>query len=760
MKLRTRLKRHDFVQERKSPKKHTFSIKGLPGYLVRRFRRQLFYAAILLIAFLALVPPATYLYFAKDLKDKQSIMSRNDTGLTLLTRDNEPFFTFYQPKKITYEPLASIPTVMQQAAVASEDKDFYNHSGFSIRGIARAFVVNLFAGKIVEGGSTITQELAKNAFLNANRNFLRKYQEIVLAAELDRRFSKQDILEVYLNSVYFGEGAFGIENAAQTYFGVSSSQLTLPQAAMLVGILPAPSAYSPLSNDPQRAINRRNTVLEAMADQQYITQQQADDAKVEPLNLNPSKISDGLNTLAPHFAIYVKNELIKKYGEERLIREGFKVQTTLNKTWQEEAERVVNRQVLRLKANNAGNGAAVAIDPKTGEIEAMVGSFDWDNEEYGKANMAVTPRQPGSSFKPLIYATALEEKLITPATIIEDNETTFPGGYKPHNYDKQYHGNVTVRRALSNSMNIPAVKVMDQVGVEQGLNKARQFGITTLGPASNYGLSLVLGAGEVKLLELTNAYAVFANQGMYHEPKSVLKIENKYGQQVDAKQQSFWDMFNPFKIFQINNNAKKVLDPAAAFLISSILSDNKSRAQVFGSSLTISRPAAVKTGTTDDYKDALTVGYTPSLVVGVWVGNNDNTAMDNIAGSLGAAPIWRSLMETFLAGTAVEYFSQPAFVVSERICLPGMAAYTEYFIAGTQTVSCGTSQITSNPTPTPLNSPTPTPTSRQDEPTPTPSPTPFALPTSRPFPTSAPAAPQPTSPPIFNIPQNQNGPAF
>lgn len=758
--MRTRLRRHDFANNQHPPKKRKFSLKKLPSYLLRRYRKQIFWAAILLIAFLALVPPATYLYFAKDLKDKQSIMSRNDTGLTLLTRDNEPFFTFYQPKKITYQPISAIPEVVQDATVASEDKDFYNHSGFSIRGIARAFVTNLFAGKIVEGGSTITQELAKNAFLSANRNYLRKYQEIVLAAELDRRFSKQDILEVYLNSVYFGEGAFGIENAAQAYFGISSSQLTLPQAAMLVGILPAPSAYSPVSNDPQRAINRRNIVLQLMADQGYITQEQANASQGEPLNLNPSKVSDGLNTLAPHFAIYVKNELIKKYGEERVVREGFKVKTTLNKSWQETAEQVVNNQVLRLKSNNAGNGAAVAIDPKTGEVEAMVGSFDWGNEQYGQTNMAVTPRQPGSSFKPIIYSTALEEKIVTPATIIEDTETTFPGGYKPHNYDKRYHGDVTVRRALSNSMNIPAVKVMQQVGVETGLNQAKQFGITTLGPASNYGLSLVLGSGEVKLLELTNAYAVFANEGVYHEPKSVLSIENKYGQRVDVQQKSFWDMFNPFKIFQGETNAKKVLDPAAAYLISSILSDNKARAQVFGSSLTLSRPAAVKTGTTDDYKDALTVGYTPSLVVGVWVGNNDNTAMDNIAGSLGAAPIWRNLMETFLAGTEVEYFSRPSFIISERICLPGMEPYTEYFIAGTQPVSCGSPQITQQATPTPAGSPTPTP-EQSPTPTPSPSPTPvqFSVPTPTPTPASGPAL-QPTPTPIFNIPQNPNGPAI
>lgn len=758
--MRTRLRQNDFVRNKHLPLKKRFHPKTLLMAFVKRYKRQLFYALILIIAFLALVPPATYLYFAKDLKDKQSIMSRNDTGLTLLTRDDEEFFTFYAPKKISYVPFSDIPQVMQEATIASEDKDFYEHPGFSVRGIARAFMTNLFAGKIVEGGSTITQELAKNAFLSANRNYLRKYQEVVLAAELNRRFSKQDILEVYLNSVYFGEGAFGIENAAQAYFGISANQLSLSQAALLVGLLPAPSAYSPLSNDPQIALNRRAIVLGEMVEEGYITQVQADTAAAEPLEFNPSQTSDGLNELAPHFAIYVRNELIKQYGEERIIREGFKVTTTLNKQWQETAERVVNNQVLRLRGNNAGNAAAVAIDPKTGEIQSMVGSYDWNNEEYGKTNMALSPRQPGSSFKPLIYAAALESKLITPATILQDNETTFPGGYKPKNYDKRYRGDVTVRRALANSLNIPAVTVMEEVGVSNGLSTAKKFGITSLKGESDYGLSLVLGSGEVKLLELTNAYAVFANQGTYHTPKYALKIVNKYGQNVDEKQKSFWDIFNPLRLFQADPDAKKVIDPAAAFLISSILSDNRARSEVFGGSLTLTRPAAVKTGTTDEYRDALTVGYTPSLVVGVWVGNNDNTAMDNIAGSMGAAPIWRSLMETFLSGEPVEQFTQPAFVVSQTTCPPGKASYTEFFLSGTEEYGCAKPTVTRIPSPTPLNSPTPSPTPTDEENDDDENNT--DLPT--PAPTTAVSVPTitivPTTPPIFNQPQNQQTPQF
>ena len=701
-----------------------FKIMPFLKNFIRRHRRLVFWAAIALLIVVLLVPPFTYLYFAKDLKDKQSIINRGKTGLTLQTRDGETFFTFYQPKEIKYVPLSEIPESMQKAVIATEDKNFYTNPGFSIRGMGRAFVVNLLAGRIVEGGSTITQELAKNAFLSSRRNFLRKYQEIVLAAELNRRFSKEDILEMYLNSVYFGEGAFGAENASLAYFGKSADELTLSESALLVGILPAPSAYSPLSNDDTNALRRQNIVLSEMVEDKYITPTEKETALSAELNYNPVKIDDN-NTMAPHFAIYVKNQLIEKYGEERIIRDGFQVKTTLDKDHQEYAETIVKNQVLGLKSNDASNAAAIAIDPKNGEIQVMVGSYDWNDEQYGKTNMAVIPRQPGSSFKPIIYSDALERKLITAASTLDDSPKNFEGYSKEKpllNYDKRFRGPVTVRRALANSLNIPAVEVMEKVGVSRGLDRAEKLGITTLG-AFNGRLSLVLGSGAVKLLELTNAYAVFANKGVHNQPKSVIEIKDKYGSTVDSAGRSgFFSFLNNLNIFE-PKTSQKVLSEDASFLISSILSDNRARGETFGGSLTINRTAAVKTGTTEDYRDALTVGYTPSLVVGVWVGNNDNSPMDNVAGSLGAAPIWRSLMNNFLLNTPIETFKKPTFVVAQPVCVSTTQTYTEYFIAGTQprNNSCNLPSPTLSLTPSPSVSPTPGPT---DQPTPTPTPTP------------------------------------
>ncbi len=713
----------NFFKKLRDVYKETKSLKAVFLYVVKTYRSQIFYTSILLIAITLLIPPLTYLYFARDLKDKDSIMNRSKTGLTLLDRENQPFFTFNQPKKFTYVPLVEIPDSIQQAVIATEDKNFYTNPGFSLRGIARAFLANLFAGRIVEGGSTITQELVKNALLSSSRNVLRKYQEIVLAYELNRRYSKKDILEMYLNSAYFGEGAFGVENAAQAYFGVHAKDLTLSQSSLLVGFLPAPSAFSPLSNNPEKALARRKIVLNEMVAEKYITQEHADQAVATEPVFNPVK-QEEVNVLAPHFALFVKDFLFKKYGEEKVIRDGFRVTTTLNSKWQEYAERVVKNRVLSLSGNNATNGSSVAIDPKTGQILVMVGSYDWSDEKFGRTNMALAPRQPGSSFKPIIYSNAFERRLITPITILQDKPTTFQGNYKPKNYDRTYRGPVTVRRALANSLNIPAVEVMDQVGVESGLDTARKLGITTLKDPSNYGLSLVLGSGEVKLIELTNAYAVFADKGKYHESKAVLEIKNKYDQNVDTKTVNFFSLFNPFTIFNSfdTSNSKDVLSEDVSFLISSILSDNKARSEVFGGALTISRPAAVKTGTTEDYRDALTIGYTPSLVVGVWVGNNDNTPMDNVAGSLGAAPIWKSLMETFLQGTPIETFQKPFNVVDVPICLSqgasnaSSSAYIEFFISGTQPdQSC----VTPSPSTLPTNSPSPT----KEEPTETPQPT-------------------------------------
>lgn len=690
---------------------------------------------------LLIIPLLTYLYFIFDLGSKEGIMNRKSEGVLLLDRNDKPFFSFYQAKNKKTIPLSTIPKSTQQAIVAIEDKDFYEHHGFSMRGIARSLLTDIKEERFAAGGSTITQQLVKNALLSPSKNLLRKYQEIILAIEIDRRFSKDDILEMYLNTVYFGEGAFGIEDASMTYFGKHAEDLTLGESALLAGILPAPSALSPLSGDRQQAFKRQDIVLKQMVQQGYITETQRQSAEQEQIAFNPQKAD--INVIAPHFALMVRDELIKQYGEQRVAQSGFKVKTTIDLDWQKYAEQAVANQVYNLRYNNTNNGAAVAMDPKTGEILALVGSKDWNDADNGKINMAVRPRQPGSSFKPIIYARALADNLITPATVLDDKPVTFPGGYKPKNYDGRYRGHVLARYALANSLNIPAVHVMEKVGVGNGIDEAAQLGIATLTEPSRYGLSLVLGAAEVPLIQMTDAYAVFANRGVRVSPTTILEIKDKHDK----------------TIFTYTPQPQQVLSPDVAFLISSILSDNKARAETFGNSLTISRPAAVKTGTTEDYRDALTIGYTPSLVVGVWVGNNDNTPMDSVAGSLGAAPIWRNLMQQFLAGSPVEQFNPPFGISKEMVCLDNglkaeyatSSAYMEYFLGGTApTQSCNLPSPTQIPTPTESPTPTPsgepTPTDDLQEPTLTPkkpTPTPQQLPTSIPTPTQG----------VINVPE-------
>ncbi|HSX40680.1 MAG TPA: PBP1A family penicillin-binding protein [Candidatus Saccharimonadales bacterium] len=637
-------------------------------------RTDILTALLGLIFFIGAIPILTYFYFAHDLTSKDRIMNSNDTGLVLLDRYNHPFFTFYQAKFKTNVSLSQISPNMQHAVIASEDKDFYTHPGFSISAIIRSSLADVKQGSAAYGGSTITQQLVKNALLTPNKSFLRKYQEIILAQEIERRYNKNEILEMYLNSVYFGEGAFGIEQAAQKFFGIHAKDLDVAQSSVLAALLPAPSQLSPISGDQNASRQHQLIVLGDMQNQGLITQDQEKAAENEKLVFQTQQPQD-INTLAPHFALMVRDELIQKYGEEEVARSGFKVKTTLNSDWQKFAENTVANQVAKLAANNAHNGAAVVLDPHTGEILSLVGSHDWDDQKFGKVNIALSPRQPGSSFKPIVYSRAFERDLITPATVLQDVPTTFPGNYKPHDYDGKFRGPVTARRALANSLNVPAVEVMQKVGLLDALSTAKRFGISTFSDPSNYGLSLVLGAGEVKLLELTDVYATFANKGERSKPVDILQIQDK----------------DNHTIYTFHPDPQRVISEDVAYLITSILSDNTARAEEFGNLLTISRPAAVKTGTTENFRDAWTLGYTPDLTIGVWVGNNDSAQMDNIAGSLGAAPIWRLLMEHFLYATPVKRFEVPSGVVSQLTCSfatgiksASTSGYLEYFIRGTE----------------------------------------------------------------------------
>jgi 1A family penicillin-binding protein len=645
--------------------------------------KELFISFLAITALIIFIPIFTYLYFANDLKTKDNIMNKNDTGVIFLDRNDKPFFTFYQARYRNVVPLTQIPKYMPESVIASEDKDFYRHSGFSLPSLFRALFLDLSHGKILYGGSTITQQLVKNALLNSKKNYLRKVQELILAQEIERRYSKDEILEMYLNSVYFGEGAFGIENASQNYFGKHVKDLSLSEQAFLTAILPSPSKLSPFTGDYKEAKIRQKIVLQKMYEQKYITEKEKNQAESEKLVFSPA--SDTINATAPHFALMIRDQLIKQYGEEIVARSGFKVKTTIDLTWQKEAEKAVADQVKNLRGDAVTNGAAVVMDPKTGDIKALVGSKDWYDKKFGTVNMATTPRSVGSSFKPIVYSAALEQRLITPATLLHDVPTTYPEGYRPVDFDRKFRGLVTVRRALSNSLNVPAVEVMKRVGLVGALEKAKELGVTSLKEPSYYGqgLSLVLGAGEVSLIEMTDAYATFANGGIRPQPRMILKITDKSNKTVYAPKVK----------------TESALQPEVAFLISSILSDNKARSEEFGNLLNISRPAAVKTGTAEDFKDALTLGYTPSLAIGVWVGNNDNTSMDSVAGSLGAAPIWKNLMEKFLANTPVEAFSPPSGIVQLTGCHNGqklalnqsviaspsaLTSASEFYIRGTE----------------------------------------------------------------------------
>lgn len=659
--------------------------KGIKGF-VQKWRRLPLWKKIFVIAWptaliLVFTAIVTTLMFAGALGSKEALMSRNRTGVTMTDRDGKVFYQFANARSDAYVPLSAIAPIAQKALISSEDKNFYNEPGFSVTGILSAFYQNIISSGQGGGGSTITQQLVKNALLSQDRNVLRKYQELVLSLEVERRYSKDEILEMYMNSAYFGEGAFGIQDAAQAYFGKDAKDLDAAQASMLIGVLPAPSAYSPISGDINKAKIRQDYVLGRMQEDGVLTAEQADGAKNQQLAYKEARADD--TPQAPHFALMVRDWLEQKYGEQQVAHSGFTVKTTLKLDYQAKAEEAVKKQVNNLRFNKVTNGSTVIMDPRSGEVLALVGSADWNNEQFGKLNMATAARQPGSSFKPIVYSTGIEDRDMTGATIFSDTPQTF-GTYQPKNYDLGYRGDVTLRRALANSLNIPAVEAMNKIGVQTVMNRAKDLGITTLTrPASEYGLPLALGAGQVKLTEMTSAYATLANQGNHPDTQLVMSIQDK----------------NKKEIYKEKPTSKRVFSEGTAFIMSSILSDNAARAEEFGSSLTVSnsRPVAVKTGTTDDYRDAWTMGYTPSLAIGVWIGNNDNSPMGAVAGSSGAAPIWRSLMQQILTGAAVEKFNQPSTVVSHAVCrnngalatAPGNNTYTEYFLSSTlPTATC------------------------------------------------------------------------
>ena len=636
-----------------------------------------------IVAFLILTPILTYAFYYNDIADQERLMNRNNTGIVLTDRGGEKFYSFGRAEHRKQVPLTDISDNVKNALIASEDKDFYTHSGFSVDGILRAVYGTVTSQSSYGGGSTLTQQLAKNTLLSDEKSFLRKYQELAISIAIEQRYSKDQILDMYLNSVFFGGTTFGIEDAAKTYYNKSPKDLDIAESAMLVGVLPAPNAYSPLTGNSAYARERQTTVLTRMVANKYITEAQKQAALAEQLAYAPQQDA-ATNGEAPHFAEMVLKQLNDTYGEEKVLRSGYQVTTTLDLPLQRQITANIANRMNYIQRNGGSNAAAVAIDPGSGEVRALVGSSDWNNPEWGKVNITTTARQPGSSFKPIYYGEALAQGLVTPATMIVDERTDF-GGYSPKNATNIYYGDISVRNALARSLNIPAVKVMQKVGVDNAIKTAQRMGISTLDTNKNYGLPLALGAAEVPLIEMTNAYAAFANQGQQYNRTLVKEIKDKFDS----------------SIYHANERSKQVVTPEAAYLISSILSDNTARAPIFGSSLTVpGRTAAVKTGTTDDQRDAWAIGYTPQLVVGVWVGNNDNQPMLN-GGSSMAGPIWVNTMRQALANVPNTPFPIPAGIVQKPVCYssgalansPGTNTYNEYFLASAlPTDTCNAAQ--------------------------------------------------------------------
>lgn len=607
----------------------------------------------------------------------QSTKVYDRTGKVLL-------YDIYGEEKRQIVSFEEISDNLKHAVLASEDSRFYQHGGVDILRTLKAIWIDILSQSKSQGGSTITQQLIKSTYLTNQKSIARKVREIVLSVELEKRYSKDQIFDWYLNAVPFGENAYGAEAAAQTYFNKPAADLTIAESALLTAILPSTTYYSPYGYHKDELFARKNIILEKMYEQGYITADELQAAKKEKLVFAEQTIS----IKAPDFVLYVKKYLDDKYGSDYLKEKGLRVYTSLDYDLQKYAEQVIKDSDKTNRAKNSNNSALVVIDPKTGEILALIGSKDYFADPYpegcddlGPGNCLFDPkydvatmgqRQPGSSFKPFVYATALK-KGYTPNTVVWDVKTEFnpncdPNGnletdiyglgcYHPQDYDGQNRGPVTLKQALGGSLNIPSVKTLYLAGIPDSLQTARDFGITTLTDVNNYGLSLVLGGGDVNLLEMTSAYGVFATEGLYTPPVSILRIEDSEGNIIE----------------QNSVKATKVLDTQVARQINNILSDNNNRAFIFGYNSPLYIPGyqvAAKTGTTQSFKDGWTMGYTPFAVVGVWTGNNNNTPTEDEGVGI-AAPMWNKVMTKIIEAHATETFTPPDPVTGRSQALMG-----------------------------------------------------------------------------------------
>lgn len=624
--------------------------------------------------------------FAFNLPSPDKIVRREGFSTKILDREGEVLYDIYAEQNRTPTSLENVPEHLRQATIAIEDKNFYKHQGFDPTGILRASFNIFFRGRL-QGGSTLTQQLVKNVLLTPERTIFRKIREFILAIQIERKYSKDEILQMYLNEAPYGGTSWGVAAASETYFGKPVEELNLVESAFLAGLPQRPTAYSPYSSTPDAYIQRTTQVLRRMREDGYINKEEEDEAveKIDDLKFQER----GADFKAPHFVQYVQKILVDRYGERVVEQGGLTVTTTLDLELQEEAQEIVRKEIEEVEYLNITNGSAVAIDPETGEILAMVGSRGFNDPDVdGQFNVATQGlRQPGSAIKPIGYVTAFK-KGYTPSTLLMDVPTEFPGGagqppYNPVNYDGEYRGPVQVRYALGNSINVAAVKMLGLVGIRDMLQTAYDLGLTTLPPTDEtlkrVGLSIALGGGEVRLLELTGAYSAFMNQGHKVEPMAILKVEDSEGKVLEEH--------DPEK-------GRRVISEQQAFLIADILSDNQARIEVFGPNSLLNIPGwdvAVKTGTTNDKRDNWTIGGNQHVVVGVWVGNNDFSPMKQVAsGVTGASPIWRSILLEALNGKEKVSFNPPGGIVQvdvDRVsgyrAHDGFPSRSEYFIDGT-----------------------------------------------------------------------------
>lgn len=633
-------------------------------------QRRLLKALSLVATAGALLIIGLFFWAARDLPTPEGIARRIVPQSTKIydRAGDTVLYDIHGEERRTSVELQDIPTFLQQATLTAEDRNFYEHKGFRFTSMLRSIIVNMLAGGKIQGGSTITQQFIKNAIVGSEKSYIRKIKEIILAYQIERKFSKDEILKLYFNEIPYGSNAYGAEAAAQLFFGKSVRDINLAEATILAAIPKAPTYYSPWGIHQDELIGRQQYIIQEMVGQGYIDQTQANQALAYDLQF----VNRQENIIAPHFVFMIKEQVAEKYGERVVEQGGLKIITSLDLDAQRAAEKAIADSEEKNLSYDASNAALVAIDVATGQILALVGSRDFFNDDIsGQVNVVTRPRQPGSSFKPIVYATAFT-KGYSPNTVLFDVVTTFKTetkDYTPNNYDNKERGPVTLRQALAGSLNIPAVKLLYLTGINKILDTAELLGYTTLKDRSRFGLSLVLGGAEVKLIEHVNAFAALAREGKYLPTTGILKIEDAAGKTLEE--------FKPSK-------TRDALDQQAARQVTSVLSDNDARAYIFGSSnyLTLpDRPVAAKTGTTNDYRDAWTIGYTPSLAAGVWVGNSNNDAMKRGAdGSVVAAPIWQSFMKQVLAGKPVQSFNAPDPYQVDKPMLNGQVTGSDVLI--------------------------------------------------------------------------------